>query len=215
MLSILYILVYSLSPHPIYPLLIICPHFLSVSIEIPPKDSPRTICWFIQSVRTEIGKTQISILPKISCIRSDLSSVYVLCIYHMIPWLVLWYKFMCVYVCVYIYIYHYSPASLFFWSLRAETFVPLFHSQNTWQLAHSRCPHLFRDAASNPSHWFSKGHYNPSKVVLSITTGEPSPRNVSPSPIPTANRAHSPQGSQLLFKAEWKINVTQFLQDEF
>ena len=112
-LSILYILVYSLCPHPIYPLLIICPHFLSVSIEIPPKDSPRTICWFIQSVRTEIGKTQISILPKISCIRSDLSSVYVLCIYHMIPWLVLWYKFMCVYVCAYIYISLFSSQPLF------------------------------------------------------------------------------------------------------
>jgi len=213
-LSILYILVYSLSPHPICPLLIICPHFLSESIEIPPKDSPRPICWFIQSVRTEIGKTQISILPKISYIRSDLSSVYILCIYHMIPWLVLWYKFVCVCVCVCVCVSLFSSQPLFL-VLEGRDFVPLFHSQNTWQLAHSRCPHLFRDAASNPSHWFSKGHYNPSKVVLSITTGEPSPRNVSPSPIPTANRAHSPQGSQLLFKAEWKTNVTQFLQDEF
>lgn len=51
--------------------------------------------------------------------------------------------------------------------------------------------------------------------MLSIITGEPSPRDISPSPIPTASRTHSPQGGQRLRKAEWKIMLHNFLQDEF
>lgn len=91
----------------------------------------------------------------------------------------------------------------------------LFPEHFPWQFAHSRDPHLFGDAANSTSHWSCEGHYNPSKVVLSIITGEPSTRNISPSRIPTVRRAHNPEGGQLLLKAEWarslrwKINVTQ------
>lgn len=90
----------------------------------------------------------------------------------------------------------------------------LFPEHFTWQLAHSRCPYLF-GAVNNTSHRSSKGHYNPPKAMFLVITGEPSLRNICPSPIPTVTRAHSSQSGRVFFKAEWvrspgwKINVTQ------
>lgn len=165
---------------------------------------------FIQSIsQNRDWKNSNLSFPQISYVRIYLPSVYFLCIYHMLFWLGLFFFFLHISLSLQL-VSLYGPLGQ-----RLTCAFILLPEHFTWQLALSQCPHLFRDAANNTSHWSSKGHYNLSKVVLLIITGEPSPRNISSSPIPTISRACSPQGGQLLFKAKWarspgwKINVTQ------
>lgn len=108
-------------PHSFCPLLIICPHFLSVSIEISSKDSPKAhllICSVNQNRDSKKLKPLFS--PDLPYQKW---SFFCICPVHLSHA-----PLISAIIHIYIII---SPASLFVWSLRAETFVPLFHSQNT------------------------------------------------------------------------------------
>lgn len=128
-----------------------------------------------QSVRTWIGKAQTSLFPSSLMSQWPFFSRSPVHLSHgpLIKVIILTYIII-------------SPASVCV-VLEGRDFgasIVLFPEHFTWQLVHSKCPHLFGNEANSVSHWSSKNHYNPSKAMSWIITGEPSPRNISPPPTP-------------------------------